>query len=48
MAFAFVISAEIERCLISQRIKTSLACVKASGKKLGRPLTAQSKKLKLS
>ena len=48
MAFAFGISAEIERSLISQRTKTSLASVKANGKKLGRPLAAQSKKLKLS
>ena len=48
MAFAFGISAEIERSLISQRTKASLANIKASGKKLGRPFSAQSKKLKLS
>lgn len=48
MAFAFGISAEIERELISQRTKASLENVKASGKKLGRPFAAQSKKLKLS
>ena len=46
MAFAFGLSAEIERILISQRTKASLESVKASGKKLGRPLSAQTKKLK--
>lgn len=48
MAFAFGLSAEIERNLISQRTKSSLDSIKATGKKLGRPLSAQSKKLKLS
>lgn len=48
MAFAFGLSAEIERNLISQRTKSSLENVRASGKKLGRPLAAQSKKLKLT
>ena len=48
MAFAFGLSAEIERNLISQRTKTSLDNIRAKGKKLGRPLSAQSKKLKLS
>lgn len=48
MAFAFGLSAEIERNLISQRTKSSLENVKANGKKLGRPFAAQSKKLKLS
>lgn len=48
MAFAFGLSAEIERNLISQRTKSSLENVRASGKRLGRPLAAQSKKLKLS
>ncbi len=48
MAFAFGLAAEIERDLISQRTKASLENVKASGKKLGRPFSAQSKKLKLS
>lgn len=48
MAFAFGLSAEIERNLISQRTKSSLENVRASGKKLGRPFSAQSKKLKLS
>lgn len=48
MAFAFGISAEIERNLISQRTKASLESIKSKGKKLGRPFAAQSKKLKLS
>jgi len=48
LAFAFGLAAEIERNLISQRTKASLANIKASGKKLGRPMAAQSKKLKLS
>ena len=48
MAFAFGLSAEIERNLISQRTKASLESVKAFGKRLGRPFAAQSRKLKLS
>lgn len=48
MAFAFGLSAEIERNLISQRTKASLDNIRSAGKKLGRPLSAQSKKLKLS
>lgn len=48
MAFAFGLSAEIERNLISQRTKASLESVRATGKHLGRPFAAQSKKLKLS
>ena len=48
LAFAFSLAAEIERNLISQRTKSSLANLKASGKKLGRPFSAESKKLKLS
>ena len=48
MAFAFGLSAEIERNLISQRTKASLDSIKARGKKSGRPFAAQSKKLKLS
>lgn len=48
LAFAFGLAAEIERNLISQRTKSSLANLKASGKKLGRPLAAESKKLNLS
>lgn len=37
LAFAFGLSAEIERNLISQRTKESLLRLKAEGKKLGRP-----------
>lgn len=48
MAFAFGLSAEIERNLISQRTKASLESVRASGKRLGRPFSAQSKRLKLA
>lgn len=48
LAFAFGLAAEIERNLISERTKSSLANIKAAGKKLGRPFTAESKKLKLS
>ena len=48
LAFAFGLAAEIERNLISQRTRSSLANLKASGKKLGRPLAAESQKLKLS
>ena len=48
MAFAFGLSAERERNLISQRTKASLESVRATGKRLGRPFSAQSKKLKLS
>jgi DNA invertase Pin-like site-specific DNA recombinase len=48
MAFAFGLSAEIERNLISQRTKSSLDNLRAGGKKLGRPFSASSKKLKLA
>lgn len=48
LAFSFGLAGEIERQLISQRTKASLDNIRASGKKLGRPLSAQSKKLKLS
>ena len=48
MAFAFGLSAEIERNLISQRTKSSLDNIRSTGKKLGRPYSAQSKKLKLT
>ena len=48
IAFAFALAAEIERNLISQRTKASLDNIKATGKRLGRPFAAQSRKLKLS
>lgn len=38
LAFAFGLSAEIERTLISQRIKEALARKKSEGIKLGRPV----------
>ncbi len=47
LAFAFGLSAEIERNLISQRTKESLARLRAEGIKLGRPLGSKNKKLKL-
>ena len=48
LAFAFGLSAEIERTLISQRIKEALARRKAEGKKLGRPLGSKKKAPKLA
>ncbi len=48
LAFAFGLAAEIERNLISQRTKASLANIKAKGKRLGRPFTDESKKLALA
>lgn len=45
MAFAFGLSAEIERQLISQRTKASLESLKANGRRLGRPLSSQTQKL---
>lgn len=48
LAFAFGLSAEIERDLISQRTKEALARKKAEGVVLGRPKGSRSKKLKLS
>ena len=46
LAFAFGLAAEIERNLISERTKSSLANIKAGGKRLGRPFTEESKKLR--
>ena len=47
LAFAFGLSAEIERNLISQRTKEALARLKAAGHTLGRPKGAKGKKHKL-
>ena len=48
LAFAFGLSAEIERNLISQRTKEALARKKAEGVILGRPTGRKSSKVKLS
>jgi len=48
LAFAFGLSAELSKSLLQARVKESLARLKANGKKLGRPLGAKSKLLKLS
>lgn len=47
MAFAFGLSAEIERELISQRTKEALLRLKRSGKRLGREPGSKNKKRKL-
>jgi DNA invertase Pin-like site-specific DNA recombinase len=48
LAFAFGLSAEIERVLISQRTKEALARKKAEGVILGRPVGSKSKTVKLT
>jgi DNA invertase Pin-like site-specific DNA recombinase len=48
LAFAFGLSAEIERDLISQRTKEALARKRAEGKILGRPFGSKSSRVKLS
>ena len=48
LAFAFGLSAELSKSLLQARVKESLARLKANGKKLGRPVGARSRALKLS
>jgi len=48
LAFAFSLTAEIERDLISQRTKEALARLRAEGKILGRPFGSLSNMVKLS
>ena len=48
LAFAFGLSAEIERNLISQRTKEALARKRLEGVKLGRPKGSKSKTVKLT
>ena len=48
LAFAFGLSAEIERNLISQRTKEALSRMKAEGIILGRPVGSKSSHVKLS
>jgi DNA invertase Pin-like site-specific DNA recombinase len=48
LAFAFGLSAEIERNLISQRTKEALARMKSEGIHVGRPRGAKSKEVKLT
>ncbi|MBQ0013049.1 MAG: recombinase family protein [Proteobacteria bacterium] len=48
LAFAFSLTAELSKTLLQERVRESLARMKASGKKLGRPLGARSRSLKLS
>lgn len=48
LAFAFSLSAEIERNLISQRTKEAMARMKSEGQNIGRPKGALSKQTKLT
>lgn len=45
LAFAFSLSAEIERNLISQRTKEALHRIRATGRKLGREFGSQNKSI---
>ncbi len=47
LAFAFSLSAEIERKLISQRTKEALERIKKEGKKLGRPIGSKNNHKKI-
>lgn len=48
LAFAFGLSAEIERNLISQRTREALQRIRSEGRKLGRPKGSKGKKNKLT
>jgi putative DNA-invertase from lambdoid prophage Rac len=48
LAFAFSLSAEIERAMISQRTKEALAHKRSEGKRLGRPTGSLAKTTKLT
>jgi DNA invertase Pin-like site-specific DNA recombinase len=48
LAFAFGLTAEMERILISERTKEALARMKAEGTHIGRPCGAKSKEIKLT
>ncbi|MDR2730222.1 MAG: master DNA invertase Mpi family serine-type recombinase [Treponema sp.] len=48
LAFAFSLSAEIERDLISQRTKEALARMRSEGRALGRPFGSKSSYVKLT
>jgi putative DNA-invertase from lambdoid prophage Rac len=48
LAFAFSLSAEIERAMISQRTKEALARKRSEGQRLGRPKGARAKTTKLT
>ena len=48
LAFAFGLSAELNKKLLQERTRETMARLKAEGRILGRPFAAQSRKLKLS
>ncbi len=48
LAFAFGLTAELSKKLLQERVQETLNRLKQEGKKLGRPLGAKSKELKLS